>query len=308
MLAFVLSGGGNRGALQVGALQVLLEHGLRPDILAGTSAGALNAAFLASDPTPAGAERLAGIWKRVRKEDVYPDSRWSVLWRLIRNSESLYSNRNLHRFLLRYLRGARLERFGDVRSGVHLYIVAAELDTGAARVFGDSPDDPLLDALMASTALPPFHPPWRHNGTAYVDGGMAADLPICLTAERGAREIYALHITQAAQPHAPLRGILEISGHALLALLGRQLRCELRTATELPDVRLHHVPLTAYAELPLWDFRHTSEMIAEGRSVMEAYLEQTMLWQPSRVRADGQAPETTRTPGERTRPVVGAAR
>jgi len=271
-VAFVLSGGGNRGALQVGALQALLEHGVRPDMLVGTSAGALNAAFLASDPTPVGIQRLAKTWERVKKEDVYPGNYGSVLWRLIRNDESLYSNARFQRFLQRYLRALHLQRFGDITSGVRLYLVAARLDTGIAHVFGDDPNDLLLDALMASTALPPFHPPWQCNGTAYVDGGMAADLPVCLAAERGAREIYALHVTMAPQPSTRLHGVLEISAHALQTLLERQLRCELQMATELPNVQLHYIPFTAYAGLPLRDFHRTSEMIAEGRTVMEAYL------------------------------------
>ena len=272
MIAFVLSGGGNRGALEVGALQVLLERGVHPDMLVGASAGALNAAFLASTPTPVGAQRLAETWKRVTKQSVYPGNYWSVLWRLIRNGQSLYSNANFRTFLQRYLRAIHVERFGDITSGARLYVVGARLDTGSAHVFGDDPNDLLLDALMASTALPPFHPPWQCKGTVYVDGGMASNVPVCIAAERGAREIYALHVTTAPQPSTRWRGVVAISAHALQALLDRHLRCELQIATELPNVRLHYIPFTAYAELPLWDFRHTSEMIAEGRAVMEAYL------------------------------------
>ena len=70
MIAFVLSGGGNLGALQVGALLVLMAEGIYPDMLVGTSAGAVNAAFLASDPTLEGVERLAEIWKRIKKDNI----------------------------------------------------------------------------------------------------------------------------------------------------------------------------------------------------------------------------------------------
>jgi len=273
MIAFVLSGGGNRGALQVGALQVLLERDVRPDMLVGTSAGALNAAFLASDPTSAGTQQLAEVWKRVTKEDICPGSRLSVLWRLIRNCESLYPNTNLQRFLRRYLRAARLKYFGDITSGVRLYIVAARLDTGAARVFGDNPNDLLLDALMASTALPPVYPPWRCNGVAYIDGAVAADLPVRIAVERGAREIYALHINSPFQPNRRLRGVLDITSRALSALLQQRYQYDLQVVTEWPNVKLHYIPLLAYGEVPLWDLHHTAAMIAEGRAVMEAYLD-----------------------------------
>ena len=59
MIAFVLSGGGNRGALQGGALKALLERGISPDLIVGTSVGALNGVTLAADPTVAGARQLA---------------------------------------------------------------------------------------------------------------------------------------------------------------------------------------------------------------------------------------------------------
>ena len=72
MLAFVLSGGGNRGALEVGALRVLVERGIRPEMLVGTSAGAVNAAMVASDPTLEGMQRLVNAWREVTKYDVYP--------------------------------------------------------------------------------------------------------------------------------------------------------------------------------------------------------------------------------------------
>jgi NTE family protein len=273
MRAFVLSGGGNRGALQVGALQVLMEHGVQPDLLVGTSAGALNAVFLASDPTLAGARKLAQVWENVTQADVYPGSRWSVLWRLLRNDESLYPNANFQRFLKRQLRASHVQSFGDIATGVRLYVVAAGLDTGAARVFGDDPHDQLLDALMASTALPPFHPPWRCDGGVYVDGAVAADLPIRIAIARGAREIFALQVNSPAPLEGRRRGIFDVTDRALNALLQQQRQYELRAVSEQISVKLHYVALTTRVDAPLWDFRHGAEMIAEGRAALEAYLQ-----------------------------------
>ena len=273
MIAFALSGGGNRGALQVGALQVLLERGVKPDLVVGTSAGALNAAFLASNPTPEGTRRLARIWEHVSKDDIYPGVYGLVLWRLVCNCASLYSNANFERFVRGCLRAAHLRVFGDIAMGIRLYIVAAHLGTGAEKVFGDNASDSILDAIMSSTALPPFHPPWRCNGELYVDGGLAANLPMRIAAERGAREIFALHVAGVVQRDLPLRGVLDISGRALGALGERQVQSDLQAVTDLPNVELHYVPLTAYAHLPMWDFRHTTEMIAEGRAAMQTYLD-----------------------------------
>jgi len=151
MIAFVLSGGGNRGALQVGALQVLLETGIRPDMLVGTSAGAINAAFLATDPTPAGASRLGEIWQQVTKENAYPGGPLRVIWHLLTHRDSLYPHENLKAFVEAHTPpGARSFR----QSAVPLYIVATDLRNGSLYIFGEDAEDTIVDAIMASTAVP----------------------------------------------------------------------------------------------------------------------------------------------------------
>ena len=73
--AFVLSGGASLGALQVGMLRALYERGVVPDLLVGTSAGALNAAFVASRPqSRASIDQLARIWRDLHREDVFPET------------------------------------------------------------------------------------------------------------------------------------------------------------------------------------------------------------------------------------------
>jgi NTE family protein len=75
-IAFVLSGGASLGAAQAGMLHALYERGIRPDLLIGTSAGAVNAAFIASrEPTVQTARELAGVWRRLRRTDVFPVAR-----------------------------------------------------------------------------------------------------------------------------------------------------------------------------------------------------------------------------------------
>src|ERR671924_1554463 len=99
MKAFVLSGGGNLGAGQVGAVLALLERGIQPDLLVGTSAGAINAAYLAGDPGLDGARRLAAIWSAVRTRDVFrfPFNPWHLVTHL--RADALYHNDGLRRLL-----------------------------------------------------------------------------------------------------------------------------------------------------------------------------------------------------------------
>ncbi|HID87086.1 MAG TPA: patatin-like phospholipase family protein [Anaerolineae bacterium] len=270
MIAFVLSGGGNRGALQVGAMQVLFEHGIVPEMLVGTSAGAINAAFVAANPCREQLDRLAELWRQVTKDDVYPGGRLTMLWRLVTGRESLFPNENFYRFLADHL-SAGVLRFADI-TAARLYIVATCLDTGALRLFGEDPEDSVLDAVMASTALPPFHPPWHYGGERYIDGGAVADLPLRVAVEKGAREIYALHATGESRPAQALRNLIAIANQAISALLQQQLAHDLEEAARHPGVRLHHIQLPAPPGLTFWDFSHSAELIEIGRRTVEEYL------------------------------------
>jgi predicted acylesterase/phospholipase RssA len=70
--AFVLSGGASLGAEQVGMLRALVERGIMPDLIVGSSVGAINGAWLAGRPDAAGVEELATIWRSIRRQDVFP--------------------------------------------------------------------------------------------------------------------------------------------------------------------------------------------------------------------------------------------
>jgi len=269
MIAFALSGGGNRGTLQVGALQVLLEKGVRPDILVGTSAGAINAAFLAADPTPAGAYRLGELWQQVTKEQVYPGGPLRVIWHLLTHRDSLYPNENLRAFVEAQM-PAGVRFFHQL--AIPLYIVATDLRNGEPYIFGDNPEEPIVDAIMASTAIPPFLPPWSYRGRLLVDGGVAANLPIGVAVEKGATEIYALDIQGDKPPEKRRWTVLEIATWSINALMHQQWDRDLTICAVHPEVTLHHLPLRTERRLAFSDFSHSAELIAEGRQVAEVYL------------------------------------
>jgi NTE family protein len=271
MLAFVLSGGGNRGPLEVGALQVLLEHGIVPDMLVGTSAGAINAAFLAIEPTVDTALALGDLWQRVETGHVFQGNRLTMLWRFVTGKDSLYRNESFERLMAENLPPG-VEQFGDMEA-TRLYIVATRLDTGEPRVFGHDPRERLLDGIMSSAALPPFLPPWRCGDELLIDGGISADLPVKVAVSEGAKEIYALHLVDAPRTGQQIRGVLNIAEQAVNTVLSRQLQMELEESESQKGVTLHYVPLTGFYGIPLWDFSHTAEMIEGGRQQMQEYLE-----------------------------------
>src|SRR4030081_1017461 len=97
--AFVLSGGSSLGAIQVGMLQALMEGGIRPDFLIGTSVGAVNAAWLAGQPDLDGAMKLAAIWSGLRRQDIFPINPWAGAMGIFGRNNHVISNAGLRNVL-----------------------------------------------------------------------------------------------------------------------------------------------------------------------------------------------------------------
>src|SRR5438270_8471612 len=168
-VAVVLSGGGNRGAAQVGMLRALVEAGIRPDVVVGTSVGSLNGAALARDPTPAGIEDLQAVWLGLSRERLFADGRMTRAWRLASRANHLWSNEGL---------AAVIDTFGVAEFSelaVPFRVIATDLATGAEAVFAAGP---LKPALLASCGLPGLYPPIEHDGRMLVDGGVVNNVPV----------------------------------------------------------------------------------------------------------------------------------
>lgn len=271
MIAFVLSGGGNRGALQAGALQALLERGIVPDLLVGTSVGALNAAVLAADPTAKGARRQAEGWANIRRSDVFPGNAVTVAWRVLLGRGSFHSRDAFARLVLATL-PPNVRRFKDLRRPC--VITATSQASGRLRLFGDDPHERLLDALLASTAIPPFYAPYQYRGDLLLDGALVANLPISLAIARGARTIYTLEIVDdlvaSARP-----GLIDTLTASLNAMLNRQHEQE-RHAVALAHARgitVHDIRLLSGQSLAYNDFGHSAELVVAGAQAAHAYLD-----------------------------------
>lgn len=266
-VAFVLSGGGNYGALQAGALQVLLEADIHPDLLVGTSAGALNAVFMATDPTSEATQRLGEIWCSVRPDDVGTHGTLGALRRLLTNKMSMYDSQRLAHFLESHIPPG-VATFSDLKA--RAYAVAVRLPDGTLRVFGDDPADRLLDGMMASSAITPFYPPWSCDGAPYVDGGVLSKLPLVIATERGATEIYALDVQDALGSLGEKPGMMEVASQALSLMVAQQVETE-EALVRRRRILLHIIPLN-HGGLPFWDFDHAADLIMRGRAAAERAL------------------------------------
>lgn len=269
MIAFVLSGGGNLGALQVGAMMTLMEEGIYPDMLVGTSVGALNAAFLAIDPSIHGVHKLAEVWRQINKENIYPGSPLNMAWHLVTQQDSLCSRKNLAAFIQQHTpRGIRA--FHDLK--IPLYIVATDLLTGRRYLFGDDPDEHIVDALLASTSIPPIFSPWCYEGRLLVDGGISDNLPIGVGVEKGATKIYALDILRDGPIDDGQWNMVEVATLSLMNLIAQQRNRDLSIYASYPHVKLHYLPLYAFNSLGFDDFDHAVELMENGQEATRAYL------------------------------------
>lgn len=186
-VALVLGGGGVRGAVEVGMLRALLEAGIRPDLVIGTSIGAINGALVAADPTVGVVDRLVRAWTSPAARAVYGDSLGRQLRRLAATRTHLNSPEPLRRLLVDEL-GADVA-FEDL--AVPLRVVAASIERAAEHWFDSGP---LVDAVVASASVPGVLPPACIGGEHFIDGGIVNSIPVEEAVRAGARTIYVLQV------------------------------------------------------------------------------------------------------------------
>jgi NTE family protein len=260
--AFVLSGGASLGAVQVGMLQALGEQGIRPDLLVGTSVGAINAAWVAGRPDPGHLDELAELWGSMRSRQVFPVSPAGAVTGLLARRNHLVSGSGLEELLTRHLPYDRLEE-----AEVPVHVVATELLTGRERLLSDGPAVP---ALLASCAIPAIYPPVEIRGRLYIDGGVSANSPVSHAVDLGADTVYVLPTGYACALPRPPGGVIGMALHALTILLQRQLIHDVERNQDRAQVHVMP-PLCPLAVFP-GDFRHSAELIDRAHEETRRYL------------------------------------
>jgi len=262
-VAFVFQGGGSLTAPQVGMLRALQAAGIHPDLLVGSSAGALNAVAYATDPSATGIDRLEQLWRSLRRRHVAAFSARTLLAALVGRHDGLLSNEPLRVLLHSGLDGLVPTLLDDTPLPVH--VVATELATGSPVVLSDGPTVP---ALLASGAFPGLYPPVYVHGRRLVDGGVSADVPVLQAEMLGADVSYVLPAAGADDAHVVPHGPLSMAYHAL----GQILEAAARRDAEAARGTVHLLPApTSSASNPV-DFRGTARLIAEGEQLTEQWL------------------------------------
>src|SRR5215470_1055318 len=166
-------------------LRALAEAGVRPDIVVGTSIGAVNGAFVAADPDRA-AELLADLWQGDSLGVVFSETVLGRAVRLMRSGTHLHAIEPLHKLLADKLPASD---FTDLE--LPFYCVAASIEHATARWFSSGP---LIPAVMASCAVPGLLPPVEIDGEHYFDGGLVHSIPVGRAVALGASTVYVLHV------------------------------------------------------------------------------------------------------------------
>lgn len=270
MIAIVMSGAGARGPLQVGAMQALLEAGIKPDMMVGTSAGAINAAFVAARGFNQDAlETMQERWKSVSPSVVYPGNLLTAALRFLRGKDSLYSSDGMRR-LVREGLPEGVNTFGDLQ--LPLYVTSVDIISNRLFLFGESPRVPVVDAVLASAAIPAIHPPVSYHGLQLVDGGVLANVAGSVAMDKGATELWVLNAGYSGDPEPQAKGVVDILYSTLTAMMAQSLLQDLARATADTDVDLHHIVLRPPRPVSFRDFTQADDLRRAGLETTQAYL------------------------------------
>ena len=257
----MLSGGGNQGVAQVGMLRALLERHIVPDVVIGTSAGALNGAAVAYAPNLTGVAQLESVWFSLTAADIFPGGRLSRAWNVVRRGTHLFGREGLDSLIDR---STPARSFADL--SVPLRVIACDLDTGEEVVIARGP---LKPALLASSALPGVFPIVLHDGRRLVDGGVVNAVPLWHALSGPVDRVYVLNVSAGAAERverSPLDVVMTSFMHA------RNQRFELELRYAAPQVEVVVLPRPPDLR-DLFDFSGGKELIDEAHRLASDVLD-----------------------------------
>ncbi|MBV8305793.1 MAG: patatin-like phospholipase family protein [Acidimicrobiia bacterium] len=262
-VAFVFPAGGSAGAAQVGILRALFAAGLRPDVVVGCSVGALNATFLALDPSAAQVDRMADIWMRLRRRDVFGTSRVNTVSRLMLRRDHLYDAGPLHRLIAGF---CPIDDLAD--TAVPLHVVTTDLDHAVPRWWTTGPAG---DVLYGSACLPGLFRPVMLDGSRHVDGGVLDPVPVCRAVDTGVRTVYVLGDVDGPG-RVPQRRMTALDVLLRSFAVRRYGALPDPAALARPGQRVIAVPGADSSGLDLRDFSQTRRLIVESELLARRYL------------------------------------
>ena len=270
--AFVLSGGGSLGAVQVGMLQALSAHGIEPDLLVGTSAGAMNAAWVGAHGTsPGSLAGLAEVWGRLRRRDVFPVDVRTALRGILGRSPAVTSPERLRALVTDCAGIATLEE-----ARIPLHLIAADLLSGQTVTVSTGP---LVTGVLASAAIPGVFPPVVRDGRHLIDGGVAHHTGVAGAVHLGATVIYVLPTGIPCALPSPPSSAIGTAVHALTLLIEQRLAREMEHLAATATIRI--LPPLCPLRTSAVDFTRGSELIERSRRASQDWITSGAIHRPS---------------------------
>ncbi len=264
--AFVLSGGGSHGAAQVGMVQALLGAGIVPDVLLGCSVGALNAAFVAAEPTPARAAHLAEIWRSLDSRSVFGSRHRHTVWNALTRRDHLYDNASLLRLIDRFCPVIDLADLA-----VELHVVTTDLDAGCPSWWTHGP---ARGILAASASLPglfaPVLLPGRGGSARHIDGGVVCPVPVARAVELDVDVVYVLDVSGGERMVPSRLNALEVLVHSFS--ISRYANLPDHASLARPGQEVVVLPSPHMSGVDHTDFGHTDSWIEQTRAACEELL------------------------------------
>jgi NTE family protein len=262
--AFVLSGGGSLGAVQAGMLAALHERGFRPDLMVGTSAGALNAAYIAANGFDADViDDLATIWRGLRRRDVFPFDPVRQSLAIAGRRRSLCSRKPLRRLVESNLTISELEQ-----TRLPLHIVATDVMSGRELLLSTGD---VVSAVLASAAIPAVFAPVERDGRTLMDGGVANNTAVSHAIELGADRVLVLPAGFSCALGTPPATPLAAATHAITLLIEQRLIVDVGYLAPRADIVVLP-PLCPLSVSPV-DFRFGTELMDRAHTRTAAWLD-----------------------------------
>jgi NTE family protein len=269
--AFVLGGGGRWGAVEVGMLRALDESGIAPELVLGTSIGAFNGSVIADKPGTEGVEKLSGLWIEIAESDVLLGRRFDRLKNAATLKPALHDTSEMRR-LLEHVHAVdrRIEELA-----IPFQCVAASIERAAEHWFTSGP---LIEALLASSAVPALFPPVEIDGEHFYDGGLVNSVPLARAIDLGATRIFVLQVGRIESQLRPPQRLYEA---ALISFeIARRHRFTSSVESLPPGIELHLLPSGNPVEfddtrqLKWRDVSSTHELIDGAYTASTEYLRQ----------------------------------
>ena len=268
-IAFVFSGGTSLGAVQVGMLMGVFEASIVPDLMVGTSVGAINAASVGQGFTKSRLQHLASIWSELKTSDVFGRPGLRSVLGLLSGRDALSSSNNLFRLLKENLPQSHSDLV------IQTAVVATEFHSGRPTILSEG--DLALNVL-ASSAIPMIFPRVSVGGRQLVDGGVVAHVPLAQAEMLGAQTMVVFDAGYPCKLSKLPKGPIEKALHFITLMLHRQSFGLLSMLNQ--NLTVIYPPAPCPLDVPACDFSQGNRLISAGFKSARSFLSQLSLTGP----------------------------